>query len=58
VVFVFVADVAWQAAALIAVGSVAGGQLGARIGRRLPASLLRALIVVVGLAAIAKILVG
>jgi uncharacterized membrane protein YfcA len=58
VVFVCVADIAWQAAALIAVGSVAGGQLGARIGRRLPAPLLRALIVVVGLAAIAKILGG
>ncbi len=54
--FVFVADVAWQAAVLIAVGSVIGGQVGALVGRRIPATVLRGLIVAVGLAAIAKIL--
>ena len=58
VVFIAVADVAWQAAALIAVGSVVGGQLGASIGRRVPAPVLRALIVVVGIVAIAKIVAG
>ena len=58
VVFIAVADVAWQAAALIAVGSVVGCQLGASIGRRVPAPVLRALIVVVGIAAIAKIVAG
>jgi uncharacterized membrane protein YfcA len=57
-VFVFVADVAWPAAALIAVGAVVGGQLGASVGRRIPAPVLRALIVVVGLVAIAKIVLG
>lgn len=41
---------------LIAVGSVAGGLLGARVGRRLPPAALRAVIVVVGLAAIAQLL--
>ncbi len=56
--FLFVADVAWQAAVLIAVGSVVGGQLGAVVGRRVPAPLLRGLIVVVGLAAIVKIVSG
>lgn len=56
--FVAVADVAWQAAALIALGSVVGGQLGARVGRRIPAPLLRALIVLVGLVAIVKIVRG
>ena len=56
--FVVVADVAWQAAALIALGSVVGGQLGARVGRRIPAPLLRALIVLVGLVAIVKIVRG
>lgn len=56
--FVLVADVAWQAAALIAVGSVLGGQLGARIGRRVPAPALRGLIVLVGLVAIVKIVAG
>jgi uncharacterized membrane protein YfcA len=58
IVFVLVADVAWVAAGLIAVGSVVGGQLGASIGRRVPAPVLRGLIVVVGIIAIAKILVG
>ncbi|MGN6188087.1 MAG: sulfite exporter TauE/SafE family protein [Conexibacter sp.] len=56
IVFVIAAHVAWGAVALIAVGSAVGGQLGARIGRRLPAPALRAVIVVVGLAAIAKLL--
>ena len=56
IVFVLAAHIAWGAVALIAVGSAIGGQLGARVGRRLPAPALRAVIVVVGLAAIAKLL--
>ena len=52
----FVADIAWEAVALLAVGSTLGGQLGARVGRRLQPAALRAVIVVVGLAAIAKLL--
>ena len=56
IVFVLAAHIAWGAVALIAVGSALGGQLGARVGRRLPAPALRAVIVVVGLAAIAKLL--
>ena len=36
IVFLFVADVAWLAAGLIAAGSTAGGVIGAGIGRRLP----------------------
>jgi hypothetical protein len=50
--FIAFADVAWGPAALIAVGSVAGAQLAARYGRRLSPPALRAVIVVVGLAAI------
>jgi uncharacterized membrane protein YfcA len=46
----------WAAAALLAVGAIAGGLVGARIGRRLSPPVLRAVIVVVGLAAIAKLL--
>ncbi len=57
VLFVFFADVAWDVAALIAVGSVVGAQVGAHVGRRLPAPVLRALIVVVGLVAAIKLLV-
>jgi uncharacterized protein len=55
IVFLFVAHLAWEAVGLLAVGSALGGQLGARIGRRLSAPALRAVIVVVGLAAIAKL---
>ena len=51
VVFVVVADVDWPVAGLIAVGSVVGGQIGAGVGRRPPATLLRAVIVEVGVTA-------
>jgi uncharacterized protein len=51
-VFIAVADIAWGAALLIAAGSVAGGQLGARYGRRMPPTALRAVIVLVGVLAI------
>jgi uncharacterized membrane protein YfcA len=56
VVFVIVAHIAWAPALLIAGGSIAGGQIGAGVGRRLPPVAMRALIVVVGLAAIIKLL--
>ena len=58
IVFLFVAPIDWTAALLIAIGSVVGGQIGARVGRRLPPVALRGLIVVVGLVAIAKLLLG
>jgi uncharacterized membrane protein YfcA len=57
VLFIAVADVDWRAVALIAVGSVVGGQLGATVGRRLSPTFLRALIVVVGVAALVSFLV-
>ncbi|MEP7368395.1 MAG: sulfite exporter TauE/SafE family protein [Dermatophilaceae bacterium] len=46
----------WTVAALIATGSLVGGYVGARAGRRLSPVVLRSLIVVVGIAAIAKIM--
>jgi hypothetical protein len=55
VLFIALADVAWPPVALIAVGSVLGGLLGARIGRRLSPALLRGVIVAVGLVAIAQL---
>jgi uncharacterized membrane protein YfcA len=58
VIFVFFADVAWLVVVLVAVGSVIGAQLGATVGRRLPAPALRGLIVVVGLIAAIKLLVS
>jgi len=57
---VFIASakhVDWSAAGLVAAGSIVGGVLGARIGRRLPPNVLRAVIVVVGIAALVKLLV-
>ncbi|RKT71346.1 hypothetical protein DFJ66_4634 [Saccharothrix variisporea] len=57
ILFIFIADVAWPAVALLAVGSVIGGQIGAKVGRRLPPTALRAVIVLVGVAAIVQLLV-
>jgi uncharacterized protein len=50
-------QVDWAAAGLIAAGSIIGGLIGARIGRRLPPTVLRGVIVVVGVIAIVKLLV-
>jgi uncharacterized protein len=57
VVFIAFSHVAWGVAALIAAGSILGGQLGARVGRRLPPWGLRLMIVCVGTAALTKLLV-
>ncbi|HEY2303463.1 MAG TPA: sulfite exporter TauE/SafE family protein [Acidimicrobiales bacterium] len=57
VVFILAAHVAWGAAGLIAAGSIIGGQVGAKVGRRLPPQLLRAIIVIVGLVVSVKLLV-
>src|SRR4051812_28705264 len=48
VLFILFSSVAWGAALLIAVGSVVGGALGAMVARRIPAWLLRAVVVVGG----------
>jgi uncharacterized membrane protein YfcA len=51
VIFVFVADLDWLAIVLLASGSIVGGYVGSRIGRRLNPAALRALIVAVGVTA-------
>ena len=56
VIFIFSTHIAWGAAGLIAAGSVLGGQLGARIGRRLPPAALRGVIVCVGIVALVRLL--
>jgi uncharacterized protein len=56
VIFIAVTDVSWLAAALIAIGSVIGGQLGATVGRRLPAPVFRVFVAVVGVVAMVKLL--
>jgi hypothetical protein len=57
IVFVFVAHVSWLVVVLIAGGSAIGGVVGARVGKALPPVVLRGLIVVIGVAAIAKLLI-
>jgi hypothetical protein len=58
VVFMAVAwgRIYWWVVLLLAVGAFVGGVLGASVGRRLPPMVLRAVIVVVGVAAIVKLL--
>nr|WP_042184385.1 sulfite exporter TauE/SafE family protein [Kibdelosporangium sp. MJ126-NF4]CEL16262.1 membrane protein, putative [Kibdelosporangium sp. MJ126-NF4]CTQ94186.1 membrane protein, putative [Kibdelosporangium sp. MJ126-NF4] len=57
IVFVAIAEIDWQVVLLIAAGSTVGGILGAKIGRRLPPTVLRGVIVVVGLVAVTKLLI-
>lgn len=58
IVFIFFASdyIDWRAVALIGSGAFVGGYIGARIGRRLPPSVLRAMIVIIGVIALIKIL--
>jgi uncharacterized membrane protein YfcA len=58
VLFIAVAPVHWDVVLLIATGSTVGGQVGSRVGRRLPATALRLTIIVVGLIAEARLLLG
>jgi uncharacterized protein len=55
-IFAIFAHVAWAAAGLIAAGSLLGGVIGARQGRRLSPMALRLVIVAVGIAAIVRLL--
>ena len=57
-IFIVVAHVDWTVVALIAIGSVVGGQLGATVGRRLPPLALRVFIVVVGLVSLTVFLLN
>ena len=54
--FIAVADVRLAPVLLLAVGSAAGGVLGGKLGRRLSPGKLRLLVVLVGLAALAQLL--
>jgi uncharacterized protein len=57
VIFALVADIDWGVVALLAVSSVGGGYLGARIARRLPATVLRIAVVLAGVTAAVALLV-
>jgi uncharacterized protein len=56
VVFIIATHIDWGVAGLIAAGAILGGQIGARIGRKLPPWALRVVIVCVGVAALVKLL--
>lgn len=58
VIFVFIAPVDWPAVALLALGSVVGGWLGAIIGRKLPGPVFRVLVVLFGYIVSIRLLVG
>jgi uncharacterized membrane protein YfcA len=55
-IFLAVAHIAWQAAGVIAVSSILGGQAGSLVGRRLNPLLMRLVIAAAGLAALVKLL--
>ena len=55
-VFIFATHIDWTVAGLIACGAILGGQLGARIGRKLPPWALRLVIICVGVVALVKLL--
>ena len=57
VVFILSTEVAWDAVAVIAIGSTIGGQLGGMYGRRLSPAVLRGIIVVVGTTAAVRLIV-
>lgn len=57
-IFVATAHVAWEAAGLIAISSIVGGQAGSAIGRRLNPLVLRLVIVAAGVAALTKLLLA
>ncbi|MFD1937144.1 MULTISPECIES: sulfite exporter TauE/SafE family protein [Nonomuraea] len=58
VLFTIIAPVDWWAVLMVALGATLGGFLGAKVGRRLPAPVLRGFIVCVGIVAIIKLVYG
>ncbi|GAA4056761.1 sulfite exporter TauE/SafE family protein [Nonomuraea soli] len=58
VLFLIIAEIDWWAVGAIAIGSMIGGFVGAKVGRRIPAPVLRGIIVCVGLTAIIKLVYG
>jgi uncharacterized membrane protein YfcA len=57
IVFVVMADVDWAVAGLIGIGSIAGGFLGGTLGRRIPSTVLRGLVVAIGVGSVVILLV-
>jgi hypothetical protein len=57
-IFVVAAHVAWTYVGLLAVASLVGGYAGARLARKVPAGPLRVVIILIGLAAAARLFAG
>ncbi|MFJ4414550.1 sulfite exporter TauE/SafE family protein [Streptomyces sp. NPDC088925] len=57
IIYAVVAPVDWAVIAILAVSSILGGFLGARIGRRLSPTVLRATVIVIGVAAVVRLVV-
>jgi uncharacterized membrane protein YfcA len=57
IIFLVFAHVSWEPAVVIAVSSIAGGQAGASVGRRLSPVVFRGLLVAGGLVAVVKLLI-
>jgi len=55
-VYAFVAPVDWAVIGLLALGAIAGGMVGAKIGRKLPPTVLRGVIIIIGAAAVVGML--
>jgi uncharacterized membrane protein YfcA len=55
VLFILIAQVDWASVLLLGSGAIIGGQIGARVGRRLPPAMLRAAIVVIGVVGIVQV---
>jgi len=58
IIFIWHGGIHWPAAGCIAVGALVGGQVGARIGKRLPTPIYRGVIITVGLVAFFKLILS
>jgi uncharacterized membrane protein YfcA len=57
-IFIAIGPVDWRIVVFLAAGAIVGGQLGARVGRRLSPFVLRSAIIVVGSVVAARLLLG
>jgi uncharacterized protein len=55
-VFIIHGGLAWRAVGLLAIGSLFGGWIGARVALAIPATALRIVVIAVGLATFVKLL--
>jgi uncharacterized membrane protein YfcA len=56
--FALFATVGWAAVPVVLVASLAGGRVGASVARRIPDAVLRAFVIVTGLAVATRLLVA